>query len=299
MNLPNQPVVDRNKALLESSQTFVYKPLGEADGGDDLHVHLFHPPQSRQAGSDDGPRPAMLFFFSSQWDGGQISQFAPHALYFASRGAVSAVFEYRTRSSHGTSPVKSMADIRTAVRWARYNHEHLDIDPNKVVGVGAAASAHGLAAAAMIDGFEDNAGEALLSCRPDAMVLFSPILDLSKKGCGMDRFENATEAKRYDPSRFIRKMLPPTLLFQGSEDRVVPPASVARFAKRMARKKNVCHLETFQGKGHSFFNFNVDVVSYEATISMADRFLVEQGFFEASEDDDGSMRLVSWREQEY
>ena len=36
----------------------------------------------------------------------------------------------------------------------------------------------------------------------------------------------------------------------------------------------------------------------EAAINTADHFLVEQGFFEPSDEADG-MRLVSWREQEY
>lgn len=295
MNHPAHSVADRNKALLKSAESFVYKPLEPLDAGDDLKVHLFYP----AAAVDSGPRPAVLFFFSSQWDSGQIAQFAPHAHYFASRGAVTMLFEYRTQLSHGTGPVKSMADIRTAIRWVRYNHEHLDIDPSKVIAVGATASAHGIAAAAMIEGFEDNAGEALLSCVPDAMVLFSPIVDLSKKGYGFERFADIDEAKRYDPTRFIRKKLPPMLIFQGGSDRVVPPLSVERFAKRMQRKKNICQLEMFQVKGHGFFNFNVDVVSYETTINAADRFLAEQGFFDPAADEDGGMRLVSWREQEY
>lgn len=294
MNQPAHSVVDRNKTLLDSSESFVYKPLESLDAGEDLAVHLFYP---SEAAVDIGPRPAVLFFFSSQWDVGQLAQFAPHALYFASRGAVTMLFEYRTKSTHGTGPVKTMADIRTAIRWARYNHEHLDIDPSKVIAIGATASAHAIASAAMIDGFEDNAGEALLSCVPDAVVLFSPIVDLSKKGYGFERFADIDEAKRYDPTRFIRKKLPPMLIFQGSSDRVVPALSVERFAKRMKRKKNICEIEMFQGKGHGFFNFNVDAVCYEATINTTDRFLVEQGFFEPGEDGDNSARLVSWREQ--
>ncbi len=287
--------VDRNQALLEQAESYVYKPI---EDGADLSAHVFYP-----AGGDatENPAPGVLFFYSSQWDVGQIGQFAPHALYFASRSAVSILFEYRTRSSHGTGPIETMADIRTAIRWVRYNQEHLGVDPVKVIAVGAAAAAHGIAAAAMLDAvaFDDNEGEAQLSCSPDAMVLFSPILDVSKKGCGLDRFESPQVARQYDPCRHIQKKLPPMILFQGSGDRVVPPAGIAKFAKVMARKKNICRLEMFQGKGHSFFNFNVDVVSYEASISMADQFLVEQGFLEPNAEDDGSMRLVSWREQEY
>ncbi len=298
MSSPINPTVgtvaDRNIGLLKDAESYVYKPL---DVGADLMAHIYYPE------GEDLPDnlPVVMFFHSSQWDTGQIGQFAPHALYFCSRSAVSILFEYRTRSSHGTGAMETMADIRTAIRWVRYNQDHLGIDPTKVVAVGAAASAHGIASAALIDSVEfgDNAGEAQLSCSPDAMVLFSPILDVSKKGCGMEQFETPRIAKKFDPLRHIRKKLPPMVIFHGSDDRVVPPLGIEKFAKRMKRKKNVCQLEMFQGKGHSFFNFNVDVVSYEAAISVADCFLVEQGFFEPSDEDDGSMRLVSWREQEY
>jgi acetyl esterase len=286
-------VADHNIALLDGAESFVYKPLDE---GADLAAHVFYP-QGEEL-SDN--LPVVLFFYSSRWDTGQIGQFAPHALYCCSRSAVSILFEYRTESSHGTGARETMADIRTAIRWVRYNQEHLGIDPAKVIAVGAAASGHGIASAAMIDSvvFDDDSGEAQLSCCPDAMVLFSAILDVSKKGCGMEQFESPKVAKTFDPLHHVRAKLPPMLIFHGSDDRVVPPLGIEKFAKKMQRKKNICQLEMFQGKGHSFFNFNVDVVAYEAAISTADHFLVEQGFFEPSDEADG-MRLVSWREQEY
>ncbi len=64
------------------------------------------------------------------------------------------------------------------------------------------------------------------------------------------------------------------LIFHGSDDRVVPPLGIEKFAKRMQRKKNICQLEMFQGKGHSFFNFNVSARHFEITLNSMDAFLV-------------------------
>ncbi len=285
-------VVHRNNELLEKAQTYVYKVI---EGGPDLHAHVFYP--GGQVKGED--RTAMLFFFSSGWDQGQVSQFAPQCLYFAGRGAVTMAMEYRTKSTHDTTPLQAMADARTAIRWARWNKDYLGVDEFKIVTVGAAAGAHMAAAAAMIADFPDDEKDVQLSCAPDGLALFSPILDTSKKGFGGDRFPDEKSAKEANLLRHIGKSHPPMILLHGTEDRLIPFESVEKFAKLMKRKKNRCELIPFEGKGHGFFNFNVDVVSYEATVGLVDQFLVNHGFLLADEDDDGSSRLISWRQQEY
>jgi hypothetical protein len=39
----------------------------------------------------------------------------------------------------------------------------------------------------------------------------------------------------------------------------------------------------FEGQGHSFFNFNVDIHLFESTINSTDDFLVERGYIEPLE----------------
>ena len=87
-------------------------------------------------------------------------------------------------------------------------------------------------------------------------------------------------------------------IFCGSNDRLVPYQIAEKFSSKMKRKKNTCEFLQFDGRDHSFFNLNVDPVGYEAAIGETDRFLVEQGFLEASEEIEES-RLESWREQDF
>ncbi|WP_075089188.1 alpha/beta hydrolase [Verrucomicrobium spinosum] len=115
----------------------------------------------------------IAFFFSSGWDNGQVSQFAPHCLYFASRGMTAMAFDYRVSAKHGSTPVDSMADVRSAMRWLRLNAVELGINPGKIVGAGGSGGAHMIAAAAMVQGFDEPGEDASISCAPNALALFN------------------------------------------------------------------------------------------------------------------------------
>ena len=284
-------VVDRQNELLAQAESFIYKKI---DQGPDLHAHVYYPSDEIRGTHC----PVVLFFYSSSWDQGEVTQFGPQSLYFAERGAITMLVEYRVKATHDTGPFEAMADARTAIRWVRYNKDHFGVDESKIVGAGGMAGAHMVLSAAMIQDFKDDETDVQLSCVPDAMVLFSPIVDTSKKGYGIEWFESAAEARKASPLRHLRKKLPPCILFHGTADRMIPFHGVEKFARKMKWRRNVCELVDFEGQDHGFYNMNVDVVAYEATVSAADRFLVEQGFLESNEEDDGVPRLVSWRKQD-
>ena len=122
-------VVDRQNELLAQAESFVYKKI---DQGPDLHAHVYYPGGEKQ-GSD---RPVVMFFYSSSWDQGEVTQFGPQSLYFAERGAITMLVEYRVKASHDTGPYEAMADARTAIRWVRYNKEHFGADEFKIIGAG-------------------------------------------------------------------------------------------------------------------------------------------------------------------
>src|SRR6187455_3658442 len=134
------PPIDRNRELLKTARTEVYKKAGGAE----LNVYIWEPEKTPEY-----PKSAVAFFFSSGWDSGQLSQFAPHCVYFASRGMTAMAFDYRVSSRHGTTPVEAMADARSAIRWLRLNASELGINPGKIVGSGGSGGAHIIAGAAM------------------------------------------------------------------------------------------------------------------------------------------------------
>ena len=270
---PRSLPVDRTRELLKTAREEVYKV---ADGAE-LVAYVWEPEPAK---TPPYPKSVGAFFFSSGWDNGQVSQFAPHCVYFASRGMTTIAFEYRVSARHGTGPLEAMADARSAMRWLRMNAVELGINPGKIVGVGGSGGAHAITAAAMLDGFDQPGEDTSIGPAPNALVLFNPILDTSKSGFGFDRFANAGEAKAANLIRAIKRGLPPMLIMHGTADRVIPFAGSWEFARKVSKKKNACRLIEFEGHGHGFFNFNLSFERYEVTLMAMDEFLVEIGFIE-------------------
>lgn len=265
-------VIDPNRELLDRATSEVYKETAEGE----LKIHLFEP----ETASPDSGRAVMLCFFGSFWDQGAISQFAPHCTYFASRGMLTGLVEYRVKSKHGTTPLEAISDARSAFRWIRLHTQELRIDPKKVGGAGASGGAYSVFSSAILKGdvIDEKDEDSSIPGAPDFQIGFSPILDISSKGAGLDRFPDAKSAKALSPLHHVGRGLPPSMIFHGTHDRVVPFESSRRFMKKALRKKNVCELVPFEGQEHSFFNLNVDFDLYGTTLKEADRFLTEQGF---------------------
>jgi acetyl esterase/lipase len=190
-------------------------------------------------------------------------------------------FDYRVSARHGTSPVEAMADARSSFRWLRLNAVELGINPGKIVGAGGSGGAHIAAASALLNDFDEPGEDPMISCAPNSLVLFNPVLDTSKKGFGFDRFPSPDIAKRASLMNAIAPGLPPTVIFHGTQDRVVPFDTSFEFARKMKKKKNACELVDYEGQGHGFFNFNVSFDLYQGTLNVMDDFLVTQGFIEA------------------
>ncbi len=282
-SLSKLPPIDRNRELLKTAREETYKTVGNTA----LSAYIWEPEADK---APPYPKSVIAFFFSSGWDNGQVSQFAPHCVYFASRGMVAMAFDYRVSAKHGTGPVEAMSDARSAFRWLRLNAVELGINPGKIVGSGGSGGAHLVASAAMLKEFDEPGEDPMISCAPNSLALFNPVLDTSKKGFGFDKFPSADIAKRANLFNAISPGLPPTVIFHGTNDRVVPFDASFDFAKRMKKKKNPCDLVVYEGQGHGFFNFNVSFELYQGTLNILDDFLVAQGFIEP--DPDGKVDML-------
>lgn len=284
--------MNRDDELLAQAESVVYKQL---EGDVELKAHVYFPAGERIGGK----RPAMLFFFGSGFDSGSITQFAPQALYFASRGAVTVLIDYRTANKHGASPIEAMQDARSAIRWVRFYSQPLGVDPDRVVAVGALAGATIAAAAAMkTDLIDDETDPGEIEGRPNGLVLFNPMIEVTKGGYASDLFvKNDVHLKTAALPNHIDFNLPPMLILHGMSSPLTPSATVEKFVKSMRKKRNHCEFIPFPGRQHSFFNLNVDPWSYDYCNSEIDRFLVGEGFLNASvevdESDLGEVREIS------
>lgn len=263
----------RDREILKDAATYVYQERPQGP----VQAHVFFP----QNPSPE-PRPVVVFFHGGFWDVPTPTQFVPHCLHFASRGAVTVSAETRTSGRHGTSAVEAIADARDLIRWLRHNADTFNIDPDRVILGGAAGGALLALLATMpkpkalppVDG---------LDCRPQALILFSALVNTTRKGAAFERFPDAKAAKRHSPLQLVRRKLPPMIFFHGKTDRITPFDNVERFCRKMRFWGNTCELIDFERSDHSFFNFNVSHKNFEATIEAADRFLVEQGLLPAED----------------
>lgn len=265
----------RDREILKDAATYVYqeRPQGPVQA----HVFL---PENVLAGP---PRTVVVFFHGGLWDSPTPTQFVPHCLHFASRGAVAVAAETRTSARHGTGPVEAIDDARDLIRWLRHNADTFNLDPDRVVIGGAGGGALLALLTAMpkpkamppVDG---------LDCRPQALILFSALVNTTLKGQANSRFPDAKTAKRLSPSSLVRRKLPPMMFFHGKSDRITPFEEVQRLCRRLRFWGNSCELVDFEKADHSFFNFNVSHRNFELTIQGADRFLAERGLLTAEEE---------------
>ncbi len=256
----------RDREILKDAATYVYEQRPQGD----VLAHLFLPGVIGTA-----PRPVIVFFHGGFWDSPTPTQFVPHCLHFATRGAVTVAAETRTAVKHGTGPLEAIEDARDLIRWLRSNADTFNLDPNKITLAGAAGGAY-LALLATLPKSKDLPATVGPGFHPQALILFSALINTAAKGPALERFPDARTAKRLSPTNLIRRKLPPMLFFHGKSDRITPFDEVEKFRRRLRWRGNSCELIHFERAEHSFFNFNVSQKNFELTIATAERFLVDR-----------------------
>ena len=224
--------------------------------------------------------PAIVFYFGGGWTGGTIKHFEHHARYFAQRGMICFLADYRVNSRQGTTPIESLKDAKSAMRHIRGNAEWLQVDPSRIVAAGGSAGGHLAAATALIKAYDDASDDLSVSCIPNALMLFNPVIDNGPGGYGYDRIGDAYSD--FSPIHNIRQGAPPTIFFLGTADRLIPVETAKYYQKVMERVGSRCELRLYEGAGHGFFNHqNTDY--YERTVAEADAFLQSLGYISATQ----------------
>jgi acetyl esterase/lipase/lysophospholipase L1-like esterase len=249
----------------DNMKVYTYKKTPQAE----LKTHVYFP-----AGwSADDQRPAVVFFFGGGWRHGSVHQFESQAQYFAGKGMVTVLADYRVEDRHGASPDQCVEDARSAVRWVRANAARLGIDPDRIAAAGGSAGGHLAACTALTDG-PDAPGEDLsVSCRPNALVLFNPVLNMTHPRIAKRLGGDSALARKISPQHHLRKGGPPTLILFGTAD---PLAAQAKpYMDRARELGNKVELFTAEGAKHGFFNSKP---WYERTLHRMEEFLTERGY---------------------
>jgi acetyl esterase/lipase len=78
----------------------------------------------------------------------------------------------------------------------------------------------------------------------------------------------------------IRKGAPPTIVFLGTNDSLIPVATAERYKELMEAAGSRCDLHLYEGAAHGFFNFKRPGHYFEKTVLEMDRFLQSLGYLE-------------------
>jgi len=219
--------------------------------------------------------PAMVFFFGGGWSSGDKTQFIHHARYFSQRGIICFLIDYRTKNKNHTTPFESLMDAKTSIRFIRNNATLFRIDKSKIIASGGSSGGQLAAATAMIDAYSEKTDDMSISCIPNALVLYNPIIDNGPGGYGFEKIGDAY--RTFSPLHNIKKGAPPTIIFLGTNDKHIPVETVEYYKKVMEKVDSKCELKLYEGQSHGFFNHK-NFEYFKKTIIETDKFLVSLGY---------------------
>ncbi|NDV62863.1 alpha/beta hydrolase [Puniceicoccales bacterium CK1056] len=254
--------------------------------GIDLRAWIMTPQNHRT----EKPVPVIVFFFGGGWVSGTPRQFEQQSKYLAARGMVAIMVDYRVKSRHGVIAKECVTDAKSAIRWVRKNAARLGVDPDRIMAAGGSAGGHLAAACATLPLYDDPDEDADVSSKPNALVLFNPVLVLApipempefpaERIARLERrFGGNPES--FSPYHNLDSPSPPTLVFHGTADKTVPYSTVVAFHEKMTSLGNRCELVAYKGAGHGFFNYGKRNNSFFIdTVNKMDAFLVSLGYLE-------------------
>jgi acetyl esterase/lipase len=257
----------------------VYKVIA----GQELAVDMFYSEASETSDSNS----AIAFFHGGGWVFGDPSEFFETCRRYAGLGYVTFSFQYRlSRNNDGTyphpdiSPIESVKDARSAIRWLRAHADSLKIDPDKIVVGGQSAGGQLALATALLDSINESTDNLDISPVPNALLLFSSNVNTLEPWIDMLLSDRSDEIWSISPYHNLKKPMPPAIAFHGEEDNQVLPYIVRMFKTSMYELGNYYDLHWYPGRKHYLGEGNEKYARYfdEDILELTDAFLEKFGF---------------------
>lgn len=208
---------------------------------------------------DNKAKPAVVVFGGGGYKCVTQYEASPTAEFFAKQGFAAFTVHYSCLPA--TFP-QSLCEGLWALRYVRQNAERFGIDPNNVTSLGFSAGGHLAAATGTlwnIPQVKEYLGEDTSDCRPNKLVLCYPVL--SNEGAfhresfqnllGQNGMKDAELMKLNCMERQVNSQTPPTFLWHGNADALVPVEGTLRFATALVahRIPIECHIYPFANHG--------------------------------------------------
>jgi acetyl esterase/lipase len=179
------------------------------------------------------------------------------ARWLIEKGITAIVLKYRLPNQHHFIPLK---DAHQALRTVRHNAKEWGVDPNKIGISGFSAGGH-LAATAgtRFDAGNASASDPRVSCRPDFMLLFYPVITLKEafthfgtRNNLIGPAYNAELVALYSNEEQVTEQTPPAFLILSDDDEAVAPRNSIEFYTALKKYQIPASLHIIPSGGHGW-----------------------------------------------
>lgn len=227
-------------------------------GGKKLRLHLALPKSGEER------RPGLLFIHGGGWAAGSRDDLKNQIQYAARHGYVAVSVGYRL-APQDPFPAQ-IEDVKCAVRWLRAHAEEFKLDPDRLGAIGFSAGAHLAMMLGVMDkgdGLEGEGGWADQPSKVQAVVAYfgptnfdvelPPVSrGIVKHFIGFERSERLDLYKQASPISYVNKGDAPMLLYQGTEDVLVPYDQAWMMAQALTKAKVPGRVELMLGVNHGW-----------------------------------------------
>lgn len=245
-----EPAVPEN---IEEIRDIEYKNIN----GKSLQLDIYRPKNL------DKPAPLLVFIHGGSWKSGKRSDYLVYLISYAQKGYVTATVSYRLLKD-GPYPA-CIEDINDAIEWFHRNSDNYGYDPSMIAVIGGSAGAH-LATLAAYGWnkpahINDTSGFIPGDQKVKAVVdIYGPV-DLTTEYARNHPLITAFLAKKWDevpeifreasPVNYLDKSDPPTLIFHGTSDKLVPVSQSDMLKNKLDSLGVPCVLHRLPGWPHT------------------------------------------------
>ena len=261
--VPADTYLTPKEELIAQADKVLYKRTRQ----EDMYLYVLKPVNV----PPNKPLPAVVTFTGGGWEVGNASGMINNVAWFRDQGYIGISADYRVKKRHGTTPLESIQDAKSAIRYVRAHAKELGVDPDKIIAEGGSAGGHLAACTAMIEGHDEPGEDTSVSSMANALVLHNP--GLGGAGFGHEFFARHPDC---EPIRQIRPGLPPVILSNGTKDKTTLYADARRFTETMQKAGNRCELISIPDAEHSC-DWPATNPTFLPTLTRMGAFLAENG----------------------
>ena len=240
----------------------VYKEVQE----DSLKLDIYHLKELKKV------KPVLVFIHGGAWKKGNKKDYRRYLVDYAKKGYVTVTLQYRL-ANEAKFPA-ALNDVNCAIKWIKANSDKYFIDPNKIAVIGGSAGGH----LAMMLGYSQGSPKFENECLDNkyntsvqAIVNIYGAYDLTteyareqssvKYFLGKKYVDDPSIYSEASPSTYVSSDDPPTLIFHGTLDELVPVSQADSLNNALSRLGVPVEYHRLEGWPHTM-DLNVEVNEY-------------------------------------